>query len=71
MCWHRDAAGRTCWYRLYWLLKMIPQTRESAQRLGLVTREQMIVALAWAVENPANGIRVLEVPAIRGAKLSA
>jgi uncharacterized protein YbjT (DUF2867 family) len=72
--WYVLAPGRRWPYLLvpmYWLLKMIPQTRESAQRLGLVTREQMIVALAWAVENPANGIRVLEVPAIRGAKLSA
>jgi hypothetical protein len=55
---------------MYWLFGIIPATRESAQRLGLVTREQMIDALAWSVENPANDVRVLEVPAIRAAKLA-
>ncbi len=43
--------------------------RESAQRLGLITLEQMITALIAAVENPPpNGqIRILDVPAIRRA----
>lgn len=50
---------------LYWLAELFPKTRESARRLGLVTIGQMIAALAWAVENPATGVRVIEVPAIR------
>jgi uncharacterized protein YbjT (DUF2867 family) len=54
---------------MYWIMGAIPSTRESAQRLGLVTREQMISALAWSVENPASGVRILDVPAIRRAQL--
>ena len=50
---------------IYWLLARIPQTRESAQRLGLITIDQMISALLWAVENPPLDIRILEVPQIR------
>jgi uncharacterized protein YbjT (DUF2867 family) len=49
----------------YWLLGMLPTTRESANRLGLVTVGQMIGALAAAVEAPAEGIRIVEVPEIR------
>jgi len=70
--WYVLGPGRWWPYLLvpmYWLFGIIPSTRKSAQRLGLVTREQMISALAWSVENPANGVRVLEVPAIRSAKL--
>jgi uncharacterized protein YbjT (DUF2867 family) len=51
----------------YWLAERIPSTRDSARRLGLVTLEQMLKALAGAVDRPAPGVRVLEVPAIRGA----
>jgi uncharacterized protein YbjT (DUF2867 family) len=49
----------------YWMLERIPQTKESAQRLGLITIDQMVNALVWAVENPPEEIRVLEVPQIR------
>jgi len=49
----------------YWLAELLPPTRESARRLGLVTISQMLNALAWAVEHPADGIRILDVPAIR------
>jgi uncharacterized protein YbjT (DUF2867 family) len=45
----------------YWLAESLGST--SAKRLGLVTREQMVAALVWAVENP--GDRILDVPAIR------
>jgi uncharacterized protein YbjT (DUF2867 family) len=55
---------------VYWLMEQIPATRESARRLGLVTREQMIAALTRAVENPVNGVRVLTVPEIRGENIS-
>jgi uncharacterized protein YbjT (DUF2867 family) len=36
----------------YSVAEMIPATRESAQRLGLVTLKQMAEAITWAVENP-------------------
>jgi len=51
----------------YWVAERIPSTREGARRLGLVTVEQMLRALAEAVEHPAAGVRVIEVPAIRAA----
>lgn len=50
---------------LYWLLKQIPATCASAERLGLVRLHQMIAALAFAVEHPVIGTRVLSVPDIR------
>ncbi len=49
----------------YKLMELLPQTREGALRLGLVTLEQMVTALLRAVENPSPGVRVLEVPEIR------
>ena len=52
---------------LYWLAERIPSTREGARRLGLVTVKQMLKALAAAVEQPAKGIKIVEVPAIRAA----
>ena len=52
---------------MYWLMERIPAMRESAKRLGLVTIEQMVNALVRAVENPAQGVRVLGVPEIRNA----
>jgi len=51
---------------MYWFMERIPATRESAQRLGLVTIEQMVSALVRSIENPANGVRILGVPEIRG-----
>jgi uncharacterized protein YbjT (DUF2867 family) len=50
---------------LYWLASLVPLTRESARRLGLVTLAQMLHALVWAIERPATALRVLEVPDIR------
>jgi uncharacterized protein YbjT (DUF2867 family) len=52
---------------LYWLMERLPATRESARRLGLVTLTEMAAALVRAVENPARGVRVVEVPEIRTA----
>jgi uncharacterized protein YbjT (DUF2867 family) len=54
---------------LYALLGLVPQTRASAERLGLVTNEQMNAALVSAVEAPANGVRIVEVPQIRRSRL--
>lgn len=45
---------------LYAIARMLPPTREGAIRLALVTCDQMVRSLVWAVENPAEGIRVLE-----------
>jgi uncharacterized protein YbjT (DUF2867 family) len=52
---------------MYWLLEQLPWTRDGARRLGLVTLEQMKQALVEAVENPCQGIRVLEVTQIRAS----
>lgn len=48
----------------YVLLKLFPATREGAGRLGFVTLGQMVRALVHAVEHPARGIRIVDVPAI-------
>ena len=50
---------------LYWVMGLIPSTRESAERLGLVTLEQMVATLVRSVENPPQGVRILSVPEIR------
>lgn len=51
---------------VYALLRMLPATRESAERLGLVTLVQMVTALVRAVEEPPeSGVRIVEVPEIR------
>lgn len=49
----------------YWLASLLPGPRAIAQRLGLITLDQMIRALVFAVEQPADGLRLLEVPQIR------
>jgi uncharacterized protein YbjT (DUF2867 family) len=49
----------------YKALEAVPAKRESAVRLGLVTRTQMVNALAAAVASNATGIRVLETTEIR------
>ncbi len=54
----------------YALLARIPATHEGALRLGLVRHEQMVDALVHAVEHPALGTRVVDVPAIRAARSS-
>ena len=50
---------------MYWVLEALPSTRDGAQRLGLVTLEQMLRALTWSVESAGSESRVLDVPAIR------
>lgn len=49
----------------YKAAELWPSTRDSARRLGLVTLAQMVRALAVAVDQPAVGIRVVDVPAIQ------
>jgi uncharacterized protein YbjT (DUF2867 family) len=51
----------------YWVARKIPSMREGATRLGLVTWRQMVTALASAVEHPARGLRIVEVPEIIAA----
>ncbi len=52
---------------IYKAMELIPSTRDGARRLGLVTLEQMADTLAAAVDRPAGGVRVIEVPMIRNA----
>ena len=54
---------------IYKIAELLPSTREGAQRLGLVTLEQMVNALIFAVENPVQGRRVMNVPVIRSARV--
>jgi uncharacterized protein YbjT (DUF2867 family) len=49
----------------FWIAERLPMTRESANRLGFVTIQQMLNTLIWAVENVAEGIRIIDVPRIR------
>jgi len=49
----------------YKLAEIVPWTSAGAKRLGLVNLDEMIAALATAVENPAAGMKIVEVPAIR------
>ena len=50
---------------VFWICQLVPATREGARRLRPVTLRQMISALVWAVENPASGVRIVDVPQIR------
>ncbi|HEY7532079.1 MAG TPA: hypothetical protein VH681_04745, partial [Nitrospiraceae bacterium] len=49
----------------YWICEQLPSTRAAAARLGLVTISQMLRALIWAIENPPESIKILDVLAIR------
>jgi nucleoside-diphosphate-sugar epimerase len=69
--WYVLGPGR--WWPLlllpgYWIAELIPPARAGARRLGLVRWPQMIAALAGAVDHPARGVRVLEVPQIRASR---
>ncbi len=68
--WYVLGPGRWWPYALkplYALFERLPTTHAAAQRLGLVTRTQMVMALVVALEDPPRGVRVLEVPEIRAA----
>ncbi len=54
---------------IYKLMELVPSTREGATRVGLVTLEQMVRALVEAVETPAKGVRIVEVPQIRAGQM--
>lgn len=53
---------------MYKIAELLPATREGAQRLGLVTLEQMTSALMGAVETPVLGRKVVTVPEIRSSR---
>ena len=53
----------------YRICEWLPFTRAIAQRLGLVTLDELILALVEAVESPVQGIRIVSVPEIRFAGL--
>jgi nucleoside-diphosphate-sugar epimerase len=56
---------------LYKIAEMIPATRATAERLGLVTVEQMINAIVSALEDPppSGQQRIVNVAGIRRARL--
>jgi CBS-domain-containing membrane protein len=49
-------------------MELLPVVSQGAKRLGLVTLQQMVIALVEAVESPVQGLRVIEVPEIRAAQ---
>jgi uncharacterized protein YbjT (DUF2867 family) len=51
----------------YALAERLPPLRETALRLGLVTIGQMVNALVASIERGPQGVRILDVPAIRAA----
>jgi len=55
----------------YKVFERFPPTAETSRRLGLVKLPQMIQALAFAVENPCQGISMIEVPQIRNLQAEA
>lgn len=70
--WYVLGPGHRWAYALlpaYAVLERLPPTRASALRLGLVTRAQMVRALVNAVETEPAGTRVVDVPAIRSARV--
>jgi uncharacterized protein YbjT (DUF2867 family) len=71
--WYVLGPGRRWPYALlpfYKLCEWLPFTRAAALRLGLVTLEQLILALVQAVESPVEGTRIAGVPEIRAAGLN-
>ena len=49
----------------YKLFESMNATRDGATRLGLLTLEEVVNALAWAVENPPAGVRITTVPEMK------
>lgn len=52
----------------YWVAEQLPMTKDGARRLGLVTVRQMMAALLAAVEHVPQGVRMVDVPAIRSTE---
>jgi uncharacterized protein YbjT (DUF2867 family) len=49
----------------YKVMSLFSSTREAAARLGLVTIDDMLAALVWAIEHPPEAMRIIDVPEIR------
>jgi uncharacterized protein YbjT (DUF2867 family) len=66
--WYVLGPGRS-WPRIlqpfYAMARLVPATREGANRLALVTIEQMTQTLAWAVEHPPEKLQIFEPPQIK------
>jgi len=54
----------------YALAALLPPLRETTLRLGLVTIGQMVSALVASIERGPLGVRILDVPLIRAARLA-
>jgi len=54
-----------CLLPLYKIAELVPKTRASALRLGLVTLQQMVQALLRAVEEPCENVCYVDVAQIR------
>jgi uncharacterized protein YbjT (DUF2867 family) len=70
--WYVLGPGHNWPYALlpfYKLCEWVPFTRVAALRLGLVTLDQLILALVEAVESPVQGTKIVSVPEIRSAGL--
>lgn len=52
---------------VYGLLERIKATRATAQRLGLVTLNEMVRTLVHAIEHPPADVRIVDVPEIARA----
>lgn len=66
--WYVLGPGHRWAYALlpfYWIAELLPATRESANRLGLIAISQMLKALVWSGENVPENVRILDVPKIR------
>jgi uncharacterized protein YbjT (DUF2867 family) len=48
----------------YRMMSLFPSTRDAAARLDLVTIDEMLAALVWAIEHPPSEVRIIEVPEI-------
>lgn len=55
---------------VYKLLELIPFTKETASRLGLVTLNQLIAALVSATQRTPSGIQLVSVPDIKNQTVS-
>jgi uncharacterized protein YbjT (DUF2867 family) len=53
---------------LFKILEMIPPTSQKAKALRLVYLAQMLKALLFAIKNPVEGIRIIEIEEIRKFK---
>ena len=68
--WDRDTAGPTHCCPFTSCLSYYRSPAPGAQRLGLVTLQQTVLALVQAVETPVQGTHIMDVPEIRQVQLN-